>query len=82
MNNRLIDIVSFKGEKYTYDIETGRIFKDGEVIVSSLVEPVFSHFGNPDIPPRFSGIYFREKNEILSLSGKLNPVVSDINTIK
>lgn len=82
MNNRVVDIITFKGERYSYDQETGRIFKDGEVAVSSLVEPVFSHFGNPDSPPKFSGIYFKEKNEILTLSGKINKVVSDINIIK
>lgn len=82
IQNKTIDIISFKGERYTFDPDTGRIFKDGKVIVSDLVEPVYSYMGNPNNPPKFSGIYFREKNQILTLSGKVNPVVKDDNEIK
>lgn len=78
----LIDIVSFKGERYSFDPDTGRIFKNGKVLVSEFVEPVYSYMGNPGNPPTFSGIYFKDKNQILSLSGKLNPVVKDDNEVK
>lgn len=78
----LIEIVSFKGERYSFDPDTGRIFKDGKVIVSDLVEPVYSYMGNPQDSPKFSGIYFREKNQVLTLSGKVNPVVKDDNEVR
>lgn len=82
INNKLIDIVSFKGERYTFDSDTGRIFKEGKVLTSSEAEPVYSYLGNPNNPPQFSGIYFKDKNQILTLSGKINPVVKDDNEIK
>lgn len=76
----MIEIISDKGEKYTYDPSTGRIFRDGYVVSSVEAEPMFSNSPYPDTPPEFSGIYFKGKNEILSLSGKYNPV-TDPNTI-
>lgn len=82
IQNKLIDIITIKGERYSFDTDTGRIFKDGKVIVSELVEPVYSYLGNPDNPPSFSGIYFKDKNQILTLSGKLVPVVKDDNEVK
>lgn len=69
----MITIATLKGEVYSFDPETKRIFKDGVLIPSSSVEPVYS--GNSEDkndPPKFSGIYFRDTNSILSLSGKIN----------
>lgn len=76
----MIDIFSEKGEKYTYDPETGRIFRDGFVVSSVEAEPMFSNSPSPNTPPRFSGIYFKGRNEILTLSGKYSKV-SDPNSI-
>lgn len=74
------DIITLKGEKYSFDEDTGRIFKDGYVLSSSKVEPVYSSSFDKDRPPVFSGIYLKDTNSIVSLSGKINPV-TDINTI-
>lgn len=82
IQNGIIDIVSFKGERYSFDPDTGRIFKDGKVITSEFVEPVYSYMGNTQEPPKFSGIYFKDKNQILTLSGKVNPVVKDDNEVR
>ena len=74
-------IINFKGEKYTFNEDTDRIMKDGKVLLSSQATPVYSYLGDRDNMPRFSGILLKEKNSILTLNGKINPVV-DINTIK
>ena len=76
----MIDIVTLKGEKYSFDPETERIFKDNMLLSSTLVEPVYSDF-NEDSPPMFSGILLKNINSILSLSGKINPVITDINSV-
>jgi hypothetical protein len=76
----MIDIFSEKGEKYTYDPETGRIFRDGFLVSSVEAEPIFSNSPSPNLPPRFSGVLLKGRNEILTLSGKYNKV-SDPNSI-
>lgn len=73
----MIDIVSFKGEQYRYDPDTDRIFKDGKLLPSSEVEPVFSDVDNF---PVFSGIYLKSKESILTKSGNINQI-SNIESI-
>lgn len=77
-----IEIITTRGEKYTYDPDTQRIFKDGVAISSIQCEPVFSFMGNVNEPPKFSGILLKDINSILTLSGKINPVISDLNSVK
>ena len=77
----MIDIITITGERYSFDPETERVFKDGKLIPSTEAEPVYSNVPNDkDAPPRFSGLYFKSSDSILSLSGKLSPV-TDINNI-
>ena len=77
----MIDIVTIKGEKYSFDPETERVYKNGFLLPTSEVEPVYSNVPNKtEEAPRFSGLFFKNSNSILSLSGKLNPV-SDLNSI-
>lgn len=75
----MIDIITLKGERYSFDEETQRIFKDGVLLSSVNVEPVYSGLGNDSIP-KFSGLLLKDTNSILSLSGKISPV-TDINAI-
>lgn len=77
----MIDIVTIKGEKYSFDPDTQRIFKDGILVPSYKAEPVFSNTTEKDELPRFSGILLKDINSILSLSGKINPI-TDSNTIQ
>ena len=79
MDNKLI--ISFKGERYSFDQDTERIFKDGKVLLSSQASPVYSYLGDKNNPPKFSGILLKDINSILTLNGKINPII-DINTIK
>lgn len=69
----MIEILTQKGEKYSYDPSTDRIFKDGYLIPSSIAEPIFSNTGN-DLAPKFSGIYLKDVGMILSLSGKYSQI--------
>ncbi len=69
------------GEKYSFDEETGRIFKDGRLLSSALYEPVYSNFTESGLPT-FSGIYMKATNSILSLAGNINPVIKDNNQVQ
>jgi hypothetical protein len=75
----MIDIITIKGEKYSFDESTQRIFKDGLLLSSVQVEPVYSR-SSADSKPVFSGLLLKETNSILSRSGKISPV-TDINNI-
>ena len=76
----MIDIYTDKGDKYSFDPMTGRIYKGGYVIPSTVAEPIYSNSPNPNTPPIFSGILFPGEGKILSLSGKYSQI-SDPNTI-
>ncbi len=75
----MIDITTIKGETYSFDPDTERIFKGGYLLPSTEVEPVYS-MPNSTGEPIFSGILMKTLNAILSLSGKVNPI-NDINEI-
>ncbi len=69
----MVEILSSTGELYKYDQETDRLYKDGFLLSSTTAEPVFSDVnGNT----KFSGIYLKNTNQILTLSGNLNPVTN------
>ena len=76
----MIDIITEKGKIYSYDEETGKIIRDGVVLPSNIVEPVYSHTMDLKAPPRFSGILLKETNQILTLSGQIHSI-TDPNTI-
>lgn len=77
----MIDIYNtITGEKYSFDEETQRIFKDGYLLSSAQAEPIYSSLDEDDIPV-FSGLLLKETNSILSLSGKIN-LITDINAIQ
>ena len=75
----MVEIATVKGELYSYDEATMRIFKDGVLLSSVKAEPVFSGFSDTT-PPKFSGILLKDNSTILSLSGKLN-TITDINAV-
>lgn len=76
----MIEIQSEKGEFIKYDPSTGRIFRDGYVVSSVEAEPIFSNTSDSNLVPKFSGIFFKGRGEILSLSGKYSQI-SDLNSI-
>ena len=73
----MIEIVTLKGERYSFDPDTQRIFKDGILIPDSEAEPVFSELESGE--PEFSGIYLKKTNQIVSRSGKVNTIVDPNN---
>jgi len=75
----MIDIVTIKGEKYSYDEPTMRLFKDGTLLSSSVAEPVFQCDDSSEIPV-FAGILLKDSNKVVSLSGNIN-TVTDPNSI-
>ena len=75
----MIDIVTIKGERYSFDESTQRVFKDGMLLSSVNVEPVYSRLSSESIP-EFSGLLLKDSNSILSRSGKISPI-TDINAI-
>ena len=74
------EIVTFKGEIYKFNEDTRRIFKDGVLLSSSQAEPIYSSLDDNGIP-EFSGLYLKDIDSILSLSGKINKI-TNINSIK
>lgn len=76
----MIDIVTSTGSVYRFDEETGIITKDNVVQPSYKCEAVYSDVTNRSQPPVFSGIYFKETNQLLTRSGNIHPV-SDINSV-
>jgi len=74
----MIDIFTISGDRYSYDEDTARIFKDGKLLSSITVEPLYK--GTEEGTPSFVGIYLKDSNSILSLSGNINPI-TDPNTI-
>lgn len=66
--------------KFSYDETTQRLFRDGEYVPKSEVEPVFSGNSEENVPI-FSGLYVKSTNTIITLSGNSKPVV-DINSIR
>lgn len=67
-----MDIVTIKGEVYSFDQKTMKISKNGIILTSVQVEPVFSLSDTGE--PKFSGILLKDKNSIISLNGKTNPI--------
>lgn len=76
----MINIFTVKGEQYSYDPDTNRVFKDGYLLPSTQTEPVYSKTDSEHAPPRFSGLLLKAIGSLLSLSGKISPI-SDPNTI-
>lgn len=74
----LIIINTVQGE-YSYDPNTDSVFKDSKLLTEGEAEPVFSTNTGSLI---FSGIYLKGVNKIISLSGKLNPLTMNENSIK
>ena len=75
----MIEIMTLKGEKYSFDETTQRIFRDGILLSSVNVEPVYSR-PSKDSMPVFSGILLKDTGSILSRSGKIN-AITDINSM-
>lgn len=75
----MINIVSQKGENYSFDPSTARVFKDGVLLSSTKVEPVYSS-SNSGVPV-FSGLLLKDKGSILNLSGNENQIITDINLV-
>lgn len=76
----MIDIVTKKGEKYSFDPKTERLFKDGVLIPKATIEPVYCGNGK-DSEPVFAGLFVKASNSIITKTGNKKPIV-DINSIK
>lgn len=70
----MIDIYTIKGERYSYDENTMRLFKDGNLLSQNIAEPVFQT--NSSGIPEFAGIYLKDSDKIVSMSGNINPITN------
>jgi hypothetical protein len=70
-----IDFHAENGSTYSYEEETGFIKKDGVIVPSTLIQPVFIQPSNEDIPPQLSGLWLRDVNKIVCRSGKISSVI-------
>ena len=76
----MIDIISKKGEVYSYDPNTGRVFKDQMFIPRTEIEPVFSGSSDDDIP-EFAGLYLKNRGAVLTKNG-VEKKLTQIDAIK
>ena len=65
---------------YTYDAETGKVFKDNMYMNSDEIEPVFSGIDNDEGPIPI-GLWIKNSNIVLIASGNRKQL-TDINSIK
>lgn len=75
----MIEIVSKTGV-YKFDPETERLFKDNIFIPKSEIEPLYSGNGRDKSAPSFVGLWIKNKNQVITLTGNVKPLV-DINQI-
>ena len=71
-----MDVVSIQTEEgkiYKFDPETERVFLDGVLLSKNQAEPVYSDVNGSTV---FSGLFLKLANQILTLSGKINPVTN------
>lgn len=64
---------------YTYNEEDQKIYKNGSTVPDPNLEPIYSENSEGGVP-EFAGIYFRDRGQILSVSGNFNNI-DDINSI-
>lgn len=74
-----IDFYASDGSMYSYEEETGFIKKDGLVVPSTTIQPVFIQPSNNDIPPQLSGLWLRNEGKIICRSGKISPLIDSKN---
>ena len=73
----MIDIATLTGERYSFDPDTQRIFKNDILVPTSEAEPVFSEMGEGQ--PEFSGIFLKKLGKVISRSGKINSITDPNN---
>lgn len=76
----MISINSEKG-KFEYDEDTGRIFVNGVLGSSTKYEPVFNGGIKDGDMPKFAGIWLKEINSVLGITGKINKLIDNLNNI-
>lgn len=70
----MIEIKTIVGNDiYAFDEASQKIFKNGVVLPSVSCEPIYSCFDESDVP-KFSGIFLKDRNAIVSLSGVISPI--------
>jgi hypothetical protein len=75
----MIEIVS-KAGVYKFDPDTERLFRDNIFIPKSEIEPLYSGNGRDKSAPSFAGLWIKNKNQVITLTGNIKPLV-DINQI-
>lgn len=77
----MIEIHTKGGEDYRFDPSTERLFKGELFIPRSEIEPLYSGNGRENSAPTFSGLWVKNKNQIITLTGNVKPL-TDLNLIK
>lgn len=71
----MIDIITKKGEKWSFDEDTKRLYKDGVLIPEGVATPVYVNL-DESVPPEFSGIYVKAIKSIISIAGNINRITN------
>lgn len=71
------EIISATGDHYTFDPDTESIARNGVFLGKSEAEPVYGGNNREDGAPEFSGIYLKNKGQIVSRSGRISQVCDE-----
>lgn len=73
----MIEIITEKGNRFTFDPDTQRLFRDGTFIPKTEVEPVYS--GDNGGIPELAGLLVKGSGTLITRNGlekKLTPIDS------
>lgn len=73
----MIEIATLKGDKYSFDPLTLEVYLNGMLQDQSFLEPIFCD--DADGEPIFSGILNKVTNQIISRTGHVNNIDSNID---
>ena len=76
----MIEIVTQRGEVYSFDPDTQRVFKGQMFVPRTEIEPVYSGSDDEGIP-EFAGLYLKGKGSILTKNG-VEKKLTQIDAIK
>jgi hypothetical protein len=71
----MIEIITIKGEKWSFDEDTKRLYRGNTLVPEVEAEPVYSYL-DKSLPPEFCGIYVKSINSIISMSGNINKITN------
>lgn len=79
----MIEILSEKGDFFTFDPETELISMNGVIVPYTEYQPVYVRQTIVDgsVPPMFIGVLNKTNNTVINVNGTINKLISDDSEI-